>query len=86
MTDRPWFVYIVKCRDGSLYTGITTNVASRVAKHNNGTAAKFTAAATKRPVELVYSREAGTLSQALRAELAIKRMTRAQKLVMIGDR
>jgi len=54
--DREWFFYIVRCKDGTLYSGITVNVVERLKKHNKGTGAKYTAA--HRPVTLVYSENA----------------------------
>ena len=78
-----WNVYIVRCCDGTFYTGIATDVARRVAEHNSHTqlAARYTR--TRRPVELVYCERADSRSAALRREYEIKRLTRAQKNVLI---
>lgn len=75
------YVYIVRCRDGSLYCGYTNDLEKRIHAHNNGRGAKYTK--TRRPVELVYSEEYPTKSEALKRECAVKRLTREQKLVLI---
>jgi len=67
-----WSVYMVRCSDGSLYTGVATDVASRVAKHNDGTASKYTR--SKLPVELVYCESVSSHGDALRREYAIKQL------------
>lgn len=74
-----WTVYILRCADGTLYTGITKDVARRVEEHNsNGLlAARYTRA--RRPVVLVYREAAATRSAACRREYRIKQMTRADK-------
>jgi formylglycine-generating enzyme required for sulfatase activity/predicted GIY-YIG superfamily endonuclease len=72
-----WFVYVVRCRDGSLYTGISTDVAARVARHNAGQGARYTRA--RRPVELIYTETKRSRSNALRREAAIKALPRAGK-------
>ena len=76
-----WKVYIVRCCDGSLYTGVTTDIEKRLAAHNSGRGAKYTR--SRRPVELVYHEECEDHSGALRRELEIKAMTREQKLNII---
>ena len=79
-----WTVYILRCADGSLYTGITRDVARRVEEHNsNGSlAARYTR--TRRPVALVYQEAAATRSAASKREYRIKRMRRADKLKLVG--
>lgn len=72
-----WFVYMLRCRDGSLYTGCTTDLTRRVAAHNAGTGAKYTRA--RRPVTLVYAQPCGDHTAALQREAAIKRLPKAQK-------
>lgn len=73
-----YFVYIVKCCDGTLYTGITTNLDRRVGEHNSSTkGAKYTRA--RRPVELVYSKKFRSRSSAGKEEARIKGLTRKQK-------
>lgn len=72
------FVYIVKCNDGSLYTGYAKDVEARVAKHNDGKGAKYTK--IRRPVELVYQEMYETKSDALKREYEIKTFSRQRKL------
>lgn len=76
-----WFVYMVRCRDGSLYTGVTTDLARRCRQHNAGTASRYTR--TRRPVRLVYQEVRPDRSAALKRERAIKAVTRREKLAMI---
>ncbi|MFW6435543.1 MAG: GIY-YIG nuclease family protein [Halovenus sp.] len=80
MTD---YVYIVKCADGSLYTGYTTDVGRRIEEHNAGTGAKYTAG--RRPVELHYVEYHPSRSAALRREHEIKSLSREQKERLIPD-
>lgn len=77
----PWFVYIVRCADRTLYTGTTTDVEARAAAHNSGRGARYTA--TRRPVRVVYAEAAASRSAALKREHAIKAMTRAAKLALV---
>ncbi len=77
----PYWVYILQCRDGTLYTGITTDVPRRVAQHNAGTGAKYTR--SRRPVKVVYQERCADKSAALRREHTIKTMHREAKLKMI---
>ena len=72
---------MLRCCDGSLYTGITTDTDRRVAEHNSGKGAKYTR--SKRPVELVYQEECENHSQALRREWEIKKLTRREKEILI---
>jgi putative endonuclease len=73
-----WQVYILECADGSLYTGIARNLDERIAAHNNGAGAKYTRG--RRPVKLVYQENVTSRSIALRREITIKKLTRADKL------
>lgn len=77
-----WVVYILRCRGGSLYTGITTDPDRRLKQHNAGTASRYTR--SKRPVKMIYREEQPTRSDALKREAAIKRLTRAAKLKLIA--
>lgn len=77
-----WWVYVVRCGDGTLYTGVTTDVARRVAQHNAGTAAKYTR--SRLPVVLAYREAAKDRGAALRREIAIKRLSRAEKLKLVN--
>ena len=81
----PWAVYIVRCADGSLYTGVATDVARRVAEHNTKgrLAANYTRA--RHPVVLVYSEAAATRSAAGRREARIKKMRRRQKEALVEE-
>ena len=80
----PWNVYIVRCADGSLYTGVATDVARRIAEHNgNGTrGARYTRA--RRPVKVVYQEPAASRSEAGKREYAIKQMNRTAKQELIA--
>lgn len=73
----PWSVYIVRCRDGSLYTGIAIDVEKRVAKHNAGTGAKYTR--SRRPVVLVWREQVESESSARVREIQLKRLSKSQK-------
>ena len=77
-----WTVYIVRCANGSLYTGITNNLAGRIADHNAGRGAKYTAAFG--PVELVWKTRKKDRSAASILEAAIKKLSRAEKDVLIA--
>jgi len=70
-------VYVIECRDGTYYTGYTTNVERRVAEHNAGTAAKYTRG--RRPVELVHVETYDSQSAAMQREYAIKQLRRREK-------
>ncbi len=72
-----WHVYILRCSDGSLYTGISTNVAERVLKHNAGKGAAYTR--SHRPVTLAWSRPSKTESAARKREAKIKRWSKQEK-------
>jgi putative endonuclease len=72
-----WTVYLARCRDGTLYTGVTTDPDRRLAEHNRGSGAAYTR--SRLPVVLVYLEPAADRSHALRREHAIKRMSRAEK-------
>ncbi len=77
----PWNVYMLRCQDGTLYTGATNNLERRVATHNRGRGAAYTRA--RLPVTLVYAEPAADRSAALRREAALKRLSRAQKLRLV---
>src|SRR5947209_1249192 len=79
-----WVVYILRCADGSLYTGITKDVKRRCQQHNAGTASRYTR--SRLPVKLVYRENHASQSSALKREAAIKAMTRREKLAMIRVR
>lgn len=76
-----WHVYIVRCRDGTLYTGIARNLEKRIEEHNSGPAgARYTR--SRRPVKLVHAEEAPSRSAALKREHEIKRLPRARKQLL----
>ncbi len=77
-----WYVYMLRCGDGSLYTGSTTDVERRLREHQGGTGARYTR--SRPPVTLAYAEEAPDRSAAQRREAAIKKLPRAQKLKLIG--
>ncbi|HQQ74430.1 MAG TPA: GIY-YIG nuclease family protein [Pseudomonadales bacterium] len=78
-----WFVYILRCADGTLYTGITTDLARRVKEHNTGKAgARYTR--SRRPVVLVYSEAVENRSEASKREHAIKKLKKKKKMKMAG--
>ena len=76
------YTYILKCADGSLYCGWTNNLEKRLSAHNAGTASKYTR--TRRPVELAYFEQFETKQEAMSREYNIKRLTREEKLKLIG--
>ena len=77
-----WCVYIVKCSDNSLYTGVSSNLVSRIKKHNTGQGAKYTK--TRRPVKLVYEEQLENKSISLKREMEIKKLSRDEKLKLIN--
>ena len=82
--EKTWWVYVVECNDGTLYTGISTDVTRRVRDHNSNTrGAKYTR--PRRPVKLATSFAAGTHSQALKQEAIFKKLSRKRKLQFIED-
>ncbi len=80
--DKAWFVYILRCADDSLYTGITNDLERRCNQHNAGTASRYTR--SRLPVEMVYQEEQDSRSDALKRELKIKALSRKQKESLIG--
>lgn len=76
-----WWVYILRCGDGTLYTGTAADVERRAAVHNSGKGAKYTR--SRLPVAVIYREECGDRSSALRREIAVKRLSRAEKLALI---
>ena len=82
-TSGVWTVYIVRCADDTLYTGISSQLHKRIETHNRGRGAKYTAA--RRPVKLVWFEDAQTRSAASKREYAIKKLSRAQKLALISQ-
>lgn len=77
------YTYIVRCRDGTLYTGWTNNLKKRIEAHNSGKGARYTK--SRRPVKLVYYEEFETKEEAMSREYAIKRMKKAKKEKLLKE-
>lgn len=85
LAPRSWSVYILRCGDGSLYTGIATDVRRRIGQHENGTrGARYLRG--RGPLVLVFQTEVGDRSRAVRAELRIKGLTKSAKEELIASR
>ena len=82
--DKAWFVYMLRCGDGSLYTGIARDVQARLQMHRSGKGAKYTRG--RGPLELVYTEECADKSEALKRELVIKALSREDKLHLISNK
>lgn len=80
--ENTWYLYILRCGDNTLYTGITTDVEKRFEAHQSGKGAKYTRG--RGPLELAYREECGTHSDALKREYEVKRLTREQKQKLIS--
>ena len=80
---KTWYVYILRCADGTLYTGSTDDVKRRAEAHNSGKGAKYTRG--RRPVEVVYTESCESYSGALKREYAIKQLSRPEKLKLIEN-
>lgn len=78
------YTYMLRCSDGTLYTGWTTDLKKRVAAHNRGTGAKYTR--PRRPVSLVYYEAFSTKEEAMKREWQIKQLPRKEKLKLISDK
>jgi len=83
--EQTWQVYMIRCKDGSLYTGITTNIVRRVAEHQSQgkKCAKYLRG--RGPLKLVYSEAFGTRTSALRAEMWLKGLSKAKKEKLVGE-
>jgi len=80
--DENWYVYMVRCSDNTLYTGITTDLDKRIAAHNSGrNGARYTR--SRRPVRLVYTEKAESRSAAARLEYSIRKLARSRKVALI---
>ena len=79
--EKKWYLYVLRCGDGTLYTGITTDVQARFAQHREGKGAKYTRG--RGPLEVVYTEECEDHSAALKRELAVKALSREEKERMI---
>ena len=76
-------VYMLRCSDGTLYTGIATDAERRLREHNSGKGAKYTRA--RQPAELIYTEQQPDKGSALRREIEIKKLSRAKKLALIAN-
>ena len=81
--ESTWYLYILRCKDDTLYTGITTDVEKRLDAHRSGKGAKYTRG--RGPLELVYRECCGNHSQALKRELQIKSLSREEKQRLIAE-
>ncbi|MDK2800293.1 MAG: putative endonuclease [Clostridiales bacterium] len=79
-----YYVYIVECKDGTLYTGWTTNLQRRIHEHNRGKGAKYTR--SRYPVELKYFEKFTTKQEAMKREYAIKRLAKKEKVKLLNGR
>ena len=82
MKEKTWIVYILRCKDDTLYTGITDDLARRMSAHNSGKGAKYTRG--RGPVEVVYTEVLESYSAALKREAAIKRLKRPEKMALLA--
>lgn len=83
MGDKQWVLYILRCKDGTFYTGITDNLPNRMKAHGTAKGAKYTRG--RGPFELMYVCKCDDHSDALRREYQVKRLTRDQKLALIAQ-
>ena len=79
-TEKQWLLYILECRDGTLYTGITDNLARRLQAHRAGKGAKYTRGRV--PLIVRYVEKCDSYSQSLRREVQVKRLSRGEKLLL----
>jgi putative endonuclease len=83
MKPKPYYVYVLKCNDGTFYTGITVNINNRMRDHQRGVGSKYTR--TRTPVGLAYVVKSPNRSEASRLECRIKRLSREEKEKLVGD-
>ena len=81
--ENTWYLYILRCGDGTLYTGITNDVEKRFQAHQSGKGAKYTRG--RGPLKLVYRETCGSHSDALKREIEVKRLSREQKQALIAE-
>ncbi len=79
--DKKWYLYVLRCGDGTLYTGITTDVEKRLEQHRSGKGAKYTRG--RHPLELMYQETCEDHSAALKREYEIKKLSREEKLALL---
>lgn len=80
---KQWLVYMLYCSDGSIYTGITSDIERRLAEHNEGKRQAAAYTRSRRPVRLVYRENVNSRSSALKREAEIRRLSRSEKLALI---
>jgi len=83
-SNSPWFVYIVRCADGTFYTGCTNDINNRLQAHNAGKGAHYTKG--RGPVELLYTENVANRSEAQKRESQIKQLTRSEKIELFSGR
>lgn len=81
--ENTWYLYILRCKDDTLYTGITMDVERRLEAHRSGKGAKYTRG--RAPLELIYREACGSHSEALKRELEIKKLSRMEKMTLIAE-
>ncbi|RLS40613.1 MAG: GIY-YIG nuclease family protein [Planctomycetota bacterium] len=81
---KSWWVYMLRCADGTLYTGVSTDAERRLTQHNAGTASRYTRA--RLPVKMIWRETQSGHGDALRRETAIKKLSRAEKLRLARPR
>ena len=82
-SEKKWVLYILECKDGTLYTGITNNLENRLIAHRSGTGAKYTCGRT--PVTVRYIEQCADHSQALRREIEVKKLPRKEKILLCNS-
>ncbi len=85
LVEDNWTVYIVRCSDNSLYTGITTDIEKRIGEHNSGNKAGAKYTRSRGPVKLVYTEQTDSRSHAAKRESEIKKMDKKSKEMMLKD-
>jgi len=80
-SERQWFLYLLRCRDSTFYTGITTDLERRLTQHNDGIASRYTR--SRMPVKMVYHETCDDRSAALKREYAVKKLTRDEKKQLV---
>ena len=81
--ETQWYLYILRCKDNTLYTGITTDVEKRLEAHRSGKGAKYTRG--RAPLELVYRENCGSHSDALKREAEVKKLSRQEKELLVNS-
>jgi len=82
-SDKVWYIYMIRCPDGAIYTGISTDVSRRFGEHQSGKGAKYLRG--KSPLTLIYQKQAGSHSDALKLEIAMKKLSKSEKEGIIKE-